>query len=57
MWIVAANGCWASEVYRAFGMLMHPDIDAVQRHFANLQQINWPRYMKSRTLLGTLRGE
>ena len=33
---------------------MYPDIDAVQRHFAGLDQINWPRYMLARNLLGTL---
>jgi hypothetical protein len=55
--IVAANCYWASEEYEAFGVLMHPDIDAVQRHFAHLEQISWPRYTRARTLLGTLWGE
>jgi hypothetical protein len=56
-WIIAANSYWASEEYQSFGVFMFPDTDAVQRHFAGMKQIGWPRYMRSRTLLGTLRGE
>lgn len=52
--IVMANTYWASEEYQGFGVFMYPDIEAVQHHFAALQQINWPRYMRARTLLGTL---
>lgn len=55
--IVGANSYWASEEYRSFGVLMYPDIDAVQQHFASLEQLNWPRYTRARTLLGTLWGE
>ena len=54
-WIVAANSYWASEEYQGFGVFMYPNIDAVQHHFAGVKQIGWPRYMRSRTLLGTLR--
>jgi hypothetical protein len=54
-WIVAANSYWASEEYQGFGVFMFPNIDAVQHHFAGVKQIGWPRYMRSRTLLGTLR--
>ena len=55
--VLLANSYWASEEYRAFGVFMYPDIDAVQRHYAGLEQINWPRYVRARSLLGTLWGE
>jgi hypothetical protein len=55
--VVGANCYWSTEEYRAFGVIMHPDIDAVQRHFAHLEEIHWPRYTQARTLLGTLWGE
>lgn len=53
-WVVAANCYWSSEEYQGFGIMAYADIDAIQRHFANLEQIGWPRYMRARTLLGTL---
>ena len=53
-WIVAANCYWSSEEYQGFGIMSYTDIDAVQRHFANLEKIRWPRYMRARSLLGTL---
>ncbi len=53
-WIAAANCYWSSEEYQGFGIMAYADIDAIQRHFANLEQIGWPRYMRARTLLGTL---
>jgi hypothetical protein len=52
--IVWARSYWASEEYQAFGIKMFSDIAAVQHDMANQQQIDWPRYVKSRTLLGTL---
>lgn len=55
--IVGADSYWATEEYQAFGVFIYPDIDAVQRHFAGLQVIQWPRYVRARSLLGTLWGE
>ncbi len=36
---------------------MWSDVAAVQRHFANLEQLNWPNYVRAQGLLGTLWGE
>jgi hypothetical protein len=52
--IVGADSYWAAEEYQGFGVFMYPDIDAVQRHYVGLQRIQWPRYVRSRSLLGTL---
>jgi hypothetical protein len=56
-WIVAANSYWANEEYGFFGVFMWSDVAAVQRHFANLEQLNWPNYVRAQGLLGTLWGE
>jgi hypothetical protein len=52
--IVACESAWSSEQWMGFGVEEFPDIEAVQKHTAYLNQLNWPhQYAESMTLLGT----
>jgi hypothetical protein len=51
--IVACDSAWASEQWQFFGVHEFPDIEAVQKHTAALQALNWFRYVDSITTLGT----
>ena len=44
---------WASEEWQFFGVEIYPSIEAVQEHHELLKAIDWFRYIKSSTLLGT----
>ena len=51
--IVMCNSAWSSEEWPFFGVEEFPDIEAVQQHSQLLDDLNWGRYLKTRTLLGT----
>jgi hypothetical protein len=47
------NSVWASEQTQFWGVEEFPDIEAVQK-LAQLQaELNWYRYVDSKTILGT----
>jgi hypothetical protein len=50
--IILCDSGWSSEEWTTFGVEVYPDIEAVQRHSELLAEINWYRYIESRTLLG-----
>lgn len=51
--IINCDSIWSSEPWLFFGINKFPDIEAVQKHAANLVQIEWYRYVEGKTLLGT----
>ena len=48
------DASWTSEEWPAFGVEEFPDIEAVQQHAKLLSELNWYRYVETRTLLGTV---
>ena len=51
--LVICDAAWSNERWPVFGVEEFPDIEAVQRHQQLLNDLNWLRYMESRTTLGT----
>jgi hypothetical protein len=47
------NSAWANEEFLFFGVEEYPDIEAAQRHAALLADLNWYRYVESKSMLGT----
>jgi hypothetical protein len=50
---VGCDSTWASEQWQFFGVHEFPDIEAVQKNTAALQELNWFRYVEAVTTLGT----
>jgi hypothetical protein len=50
---VICSAAWSNERWPFFGVEEFPDLDAVQRHEQILTDLNWARYIESRTTLGT----
>ena len=44
---------WSSEEWLGWGVEKYPDIEAVQKHAENLFNMNWFKYIESKTYLGT----
>jgi hypothetical protein len=51
--LVVCSASWSNEQWPLFGVEEFPDIEAVQRHAQMLIDLNWGRYIESRTTLGT----
>ena len=51
--LVICDAAWSNERWPVFGVEEFPDLEAVQRHQQILTDLNWLRYMESRTTLGT----
>jgi hypothetical protein len=51
--IINCNSYWASEEWVFFGVEESPTIETVQAHAKLLAGLNWHRYVKTTTLLGT----
>ncbi len=51
--VVFCDSGWSSEEWQFFGVEVFPSIEAAQKHAELLAAINWHRYIKSSTLLGT----
>ena len=47
------SAAWSNERWPFFGVEEFPDVEAVQRHEQILTDLNWARYIESRTTLGT----
>jgi hypothetical protein len=50
---VLCDSGWTSEQWPFFGVEELPDIEAVQKHAALLNELNWLRYIETVTVLGT----
>ena len=51
--LVICSAAWSNERWPLFGVEEFPDLDAVQHHTQILIELNWTRYIDSRTTLGT----
>jgi hypothetical protein len=51
--LVTCSAAWSNERWPFFGVEEFPDLEAVQRHQQLLTDLNWARYIESRTTLGT----
>ena len=51
--LVICEAAWSNEEWPYFGVEEFPDLEAVQRHQQILTDLNWARYMESRSTLGT----
>lgn len=44
---------WSSEEVEGFGIIEYPDIDKYQKKVEELEALNWWRYFRGKTILGT----
>ena len=51
--IILCNSSWSSDEWEFFGVEVFPNMEAVQKHSELLVALEWFRYVKSSTLLGT----
>ena len=51
--IILCDSGWASEQWTFWGVEEYPDIEAVQKYTALLNEMDWFQYVDSFTLLGT----
>ncbi len=51
--LTMCSAVWANEEWPFFGLEQFPDLDAVQQHARILTELNWSRYIMSRSTLGT----
>ena len=51
--VSVCDSSWSSEQWLGFGVEEFPDIEAVQKHTADLDEVDWFRYGESMTLLGS----
>ena len=51
--LVVCDAAWSNERWPVFGVEEYPDLEAVQRHEQLLTDLNWARYIGSRSTLGT----
>src|SRR5262245_61697781 len=51
--IILCDSGWASEQWTFWGVEEYPDIEAVQKYTASLNEMDWFQYVDSFTLLGT----
>jgi hypothetical protein len=55
--IVACQTAWSSEQWQYVGVEEFPDIEAVQKHTADLEELGHFRYLESASILGTETGQ
>ena len=51
--VVLCDSSWSNEEWRGFGVEEFPDIEAVQKHTQLLNELNWNRYLRGTSMLGT----
>jgi hypothetical protein len=51
--LVMCSAAWSNERWPFFGVEEFPDLEALRRHTQILTDLNWGRYIESRTTLGT----
>jgi hypothetical protein len=51
--IIFCNSYWSSDEWPVFGVEVFPDIEAVQQYADAMNELNMPRYVESRSILGT----
>jgi hypothetical protein len=51
--VALCNSTWSSDEVMFFGVEKYPDIEAAQKHSELLFELNWLRYVDSKSVLGT----
>jgi hypothetical protein len=51
--VLSCDSSWSSEQWPFFGVEEFPDIEGVQKHAQELNELNWFRYGETLTILGT----
>ena len=51
--LVACRSRWASVEWGGFGLQEFPNIEALQEHMVDLEELQWFRYFEVRSILGT----
>ena len=51
--IVHCNTYWSSDQWMWAGVEEFPNLEAVQKYMATLQELNWARYAEGSNVLGT----
>jgi hypothetical protein len=51
--LVQCQSSWSNEEWDAFGVEEFADLEAVRKHKAALDAVDWFRYIKSESMLGT----
>jgi len=51
--LAICEAAWSNEQWPYFGVEEFPDLEAVRHHQQILTELNWTRYMDSRSTLGT----
>ena len=51
--VVLCDSSWSNEEWSGFGVEEFPDIEAVQKHTQLLNELNWNRYLRGTSMLGT----
>ena len=51
--IILCNSGWCSDQWQVWDVEQFPDLEAVQKHTALLNELNWFQYCESVSLLGT----
>ena len=52
-WVIACDSRWADEGVQHWAVLEYPNMAAYQKKVAELEKLEWWRYWKARTILGT----
>jgi hypothetical protein len=52
-WIIKCNSRWADEGIVGWGVIEYPDMEAYQKKVAELEKLDWWRYITARSILGT----
>jgi peptidoglycan/xylan/chitin deacetylase (PgdA/CDA1 family) len=50
---IRCNSSWSSDQWSFAGYEVFPNIEAVQKYMAALQELNWFRYCEATSVLGT----
>ena len=50
---IYCNTYWSTDQWMWAGVEEFPNIEAVQKYMATLQELNWPRYVEGSNVLGT----
>jgi hypothetical protein len=53
VWKIVCNSRWADEEIFDWGVIEYPDLEAYQKKVAELEDLDWWRYFRAKTILGT----
>ena len=52
-WIVSCNSRWADESVMFWSVAEYPDMETYQKRVAEIEKLDWWRYMSAKSILGT----